>query len=53
MASPSGAHLPLRPLSVRLVERHGNVLVVDGVDMYDGTPLLGMKPVLGFADSRC
>ena len=37
---------------VRLVERQGNALVVDGVDMYDGTPLLDIKPVLAFADPR-
>jgi len=35
---------------VRLVERQGNVLIVDGVDMYDDTPLLDIKPVLGFAE---
>lgn len=35
---------------VRLVERQGNVLVVEGVDMHDGTPLLDMKPVPGFAE---
>jgi tRNA-Thr(GGU) m(6)t(6)A37 methyltransferase TsaA len=30
--------------TVRLVERRGNVLVVNGVDMLDGTPLLDVKP---------
>jgi tRNA-Thr(GGU) m(6)t(6)A37 methyltransferase TsaA len=30
--------------TVRLLERRGNVLVVDGVDMLDGTPLLDIKP---------
>ena len=43
---------PLGLTEVRLVERRGNVLVVDGVDMYDGTPLLDIKPVLGFAEPR-
>ena len=47
--SPSRPNL-LGLTEVRLVERQGNVLVVDGVDMYDGTPLLDIKPVLGFAD---
>jgi tRNA-Thr(GGU) m(6)t(6)A37 methyltransferase TsaA len=30
--------------TVRLLERRDNVLVVDGVDMLDGTPLLDIKP---------
>ena len=47
--SPSRPNL-LGLTEVRLVERQGNVLVVDGVDMYDGTPLLDIKPVLGFVD---
>jgi tRNA (adenine37-N6)-methyltransferase len=46
--SPSRPN-PLGLTEVRLVERQGNVLVVNGVDMYDGTPLLDIKPVPGFA----
>lgn len=30
--------------TVRLLERRGNVLVVSGVDMLDGTPVLDIKP---------
>jgi tRNA-Thr(GGU) m(6)t(6)A37 methyltransferase TsaA len=42
-------HSPSRPnplglTIVRLVERQGRILVVEGVDMYDGTPLLDIKP---------
>jgi tRNA (adenine37-N6)-methyltransferase len=42
-------HSPSRPnplglTVVRLVERLGRILVVEGVDMYDGTPLLDIKP---------
>jgi tRNA-Thr(GGU) m(6)t(6)A37 methyltransferase TsaA len=42
-------HSPSRPnpvelTSVRLIERHGRILVVEGVDTYDGTPLLDIKP---------
>lgn len=29
---------------VRLIERKGNILTVEGVDMLDGTPLLDIKP---------
>ena len=29
---------------VRLIERQGRVLIVEGVDMCDGTPLLDIKP---------
>jgi tRNA (Thr-GGU) A37 N-methylase len=29
---------------VRLVERSSNVLVVDGLDAIDGTPVLDIKP---------
>lgn len=36
--------------TVRLLERRGNVLVVDGVDMLDGTPLLDIKPYVAAFD---
>lgn len=40
---------PVRPnpvglTLVRLVRREGNVLVVRGVDLFDGTPVLDVKP---------
>jgi len=31
---------------VRLKERQGNILIVGGVDMLDGTPLLDIKPYI-------
>jgi len=37
---------PLGLSVVRLVERQGNVLAVLGVDMFDGTPLLDIKPYI-------
>lgn len=42
-------HSPSRPnplglTIVRLIERQGAVLVVEGVDLYDGTPLLDIRP---------
>jgi tRNA-Thr(GGU) m(6)t(6)A37 methyltransferase TsaA len=49
--SPSRPN-PIGLTEVRLVERRGNVLIVDGVDMYDGTPLIDIKPVLGFAAAK-
>jgi len=52
MSSPRGifaTRSPSRPnplvlTIVRLVERQGRMLIVEGVDMYDGTPLLDIKP---------
>lgn len=38
---------PLGLTIVRLIERQGRILVVEGVDMYDGTPLLDIKPHVG------
>ena len=37
---------------VRLIERHGNVLEVEGVDIFDGTPLLDIKPYVPDFDVR-
>jgi tRNA-Thr(GGU) m(6)t(6)A37 methyltransferase TsaA len=37
---------------VRLIERRGNVLKVEGVDMLDGTPLLDIKPYVPDFDIR-
>lgn len=40
---------PMRPnpiglTKVKLVERKGNVLIVEGLDAYDGTPVIDIKP---------
>jgi tRNA-Thr(GGU) m(6)t(6)A37 methyltransferase TsaA len=37
---------------VHLIERRGNVLEVEGVDMLDGTPLLDIKPYVPDFDIR-
>ena len=37
---------PIGLTVVRLVNRSGNKLTVDGVDMLDGTPILDIKPYL-------
>jgi tRNA-Thr(GGU) m(6)t(6)A37 methyltransferase TsaA len=37
---------------VRLLARRGNVLEVEGVDMFDGTPLLDIKPYVPDFDVR-
>ena len=39
--------------TVRLLERHGNVLLVSGVDMLDGTPVLDVKPYIPAFDAEC
>jgi len=48
-------HSPSRPnplglTVVRLIERQGRILIVEGVDMYDGTPLLDIKPHVEHGD---
>jgi tRNA-Thr(GGU) m(6)t(6)A37 methyltransferase TsaA len=48
---------PLRPnpislTVVRLIERRGNVLTVRNLDMYDGTPVLDVKPYLVRGDCQ-
>lgn len=48
---------PVRPNSicattVEMVERCGNVLRVKGLDSYDGTPVLDIKPYLPYYDSK-
>lgn len=35
---------PIGLTLVKLVRREGNVLVVRGLDLYDGTPVLDLKP---------
>jgi tRNA-Thr(GGU) m(6)t(6)A37 methyltransferase TsaA len=37
---------------VTLLERRGNVLVVKGLDAYNGTPVIDIKPVIRW-DQRC
>jgi tRNA (Thr-GGU) A37 N-methylase len=39
---PNGVGLSI----VRLLERQDNVLVVSGIDVLDGTPLLDIKPYM-------
>jgi len=41
---------PLGLTVVRLLERRGNVLVVQGLDAYDGTPVLDVKPYMPAPD---
>jgi tRNA-Thr(GGU) m(6)t(6)A37 methyltransferase TsaA len=46
---------PARPngigvTTVRLLRREGNVLTVEGLDAYDGTPVLDIKPYLTRGD---
>ena len=43
---------PLGLSLVRLVERRGNVLVVEDLDILDGTPLLDIKPYVEKFDLR-
>ncbi len=48
---------PIGLSSVRLIEiehtdTHGDVLVVGGADMLDGTPIYDIKPYLAFTDSH-
>jgi len=44
---PNGIGLSI----VRLIRREGNILVVDGADMLDQTPLLDIKPYLAKFDA--
>jgi tRNA-Thr(GGU) m(6)t(6)A37 methyltransferase TsaA len=43
---------PLGMTVVKLLQREGNVLDVEGVDMYDGSPLIDMKPYVPRFDYR-
>ncbi len=43
---------PLGMTIVKLVKRAGNMLEVEGVDMYDGSPLLDIKPYVPRFDHR-
>ena len=37
---------------VKVKEIHGNELVISGIDAYNGTPLLDIKPYMHFLDSK-
>jgi len=41
---------PIGVTIVRLVRREGRLLYVEGVDLFDGTPVLDIKP---FTPARC
>ena len=41
---------PIGVTIVRLVKREGRLLYVEGVDLFDGTPVLDIKP---FTPARC
>jgi tRNA-Thr(GGU) m(6)t(6)A37 methyltransferase TsaA len=43
---------PLGLSVVRLLSRNGNLLIVEGVDMFNGTPLLDIKPYVPDFDVR-
>ncbi len=43
---------PLGMTVVRLLKREGNILEVEGVDMYDGSPVLDVKPYVPKFDYR-
>jgi tRNA-Thr(GGU) m(6)t(6)A37 methyltransferase TsaA len=43
---------PLGLSVVQLLQRNGNLLEVEGVDMFDGTPLLDIKPYVPDFDIR-
>jgi tRNA-Thr(GGU) m(6)t(6)A37 methyltransferase TsaA len=43
---------PLGLSIVRLVERHGSDLIVEDLDVFDGTPLLDIKPYVEGFDLR-
>lgn len=42
---------PLGHTVVRLLERRGNVLLVEGLDAFDGAPVIDLKPYLPQNDS--
>jgi tRNA-Thr(GGU) m(6)t(6)A37 methyltransferase TsaA len=42
---------PLGQTVVRLLKRRGNVLLVEGLDAFDGTPVIDLKPYLPQNDS--
>lgn len=42
---------PIGVTTVKLLERKGNVLTVEGLDVYSGTPVLDIKPHISSLDS--
>ena len=42
---------PIGKTTVRLLERNGNVLTVEGLDAVDGTPVIDIKPYIPGHDS--
>jgi tRNA (Thr-GGU) A37 N-methylase len=42
---------PIGKTTVRLLERHGNILKVQGLDAIDGSPVLDIKPYIPGYDS--
>lgn len=60
MISRAGSSAPAIPATLtrlaylrrRLVRRNENLLEVEGVDMFDGTPLLDIKPYVPDFDIR-
>ncbi len=42
---------PIGKSTVRLLERHGNILKVQGLDAIDGTPVIDIKPYIPGYDS--
>lgn len=42
---------PIGKTTVHLLERHGNVLKVQGLDAIDGTPVIDIKPYIPHYDS--
>ena len=44
---------PICKTTVKLIERKGNTLIVEGLDAIDDTPVIDIKPHLPFYDSPC
>jgi len=44
---------PICKTTVKLIERKGNTLLVEGLDAIDDTPVIDIKPHLPFYDSPC
>lgn len=42
---------PICSTTVRLLERSGNVLRVEGLDAFDGSPIIDIKPYVPYLDS--
>ena len=42
---------PIGKATVRLLQRQGNILMVEGLDAIDGTPVIDIKPYIPGYDS--